>query len=111
MQGEAPQLTTSYNGMEFSDDFVNFVNTWFVPKSKIHKFALNFNISIYFFFSLIKEESNRPKYSKLLQHPFIQNGERSPTDVAGYVIDVLETMAMYGITPYTTDQPAEIWYD
>lgn len=94
--------------MEFSDDFVNFVNTWYVL---FRCFRKGKNKSFLILHSLIKEESNRPKYSKLLQHPFIQNGERSPTDVAGYVIDVLETMALYGITPYTTDQPAEIWYD
>lgn len=61
--------------------------------------------------SLIKEECNRPKYSKLLQHPFIQRGERSYTDVATYVSDVLETMAFHGITPFTTNQPAECWLD
>lgn len=61
--------------------------------------------------SLIKEESNRPKYSKLLQHPFIQRGEKSHTDVAAYVSDILETMAAQGITPFTTNQPAECWFD
>lgn len=64
-----------------------------------------------FAFSLIKEEINRPKYSKLLQHPFIQRGERSHTDVATYVVDVLETMEQHGITPFTTNQPAENWFD
>ncbi|XP_055706669.1 dual specificity mitogen-activated protein kinase kinase 4-like [Phlebotomus papatasi] len=86
VQGEPPSLTTSYNGMEFSEEFVAFVNT-----------------------CLIKDESNRPKYSKLLQHPFIQRGERSHTDVAAYVSDVLESMANNGITPFTTNQPAECW--
>lgn len=61
--------------------------------------------------SLIKEESHRPKYSILLQHPFIVNGERSPTDVAGYVNDVMDTMKFHGITPFTTNQPAECWMD
>lgn len=28
VQGEPPKITTSYNGMEFSDEFVDFVNTW-----------------------------------------------------------------------------------
>lgn len=28
VQGEPPRLTTSYNDMEFSDEFVDFVNTW-----------------------------------------------------------------------------------
>lgn len=63
------------------------------------------------FFSLIKDESNRPKYSKLLLHPFILRGEKSHTDVATYVSDILETMAYNGITPFTTDQPAECWFD
>lgn len=63
------------------------------------------------FFSLIKEESHRPKYSKLLQHPFIQRGERSHTDVAAYVSNVLEVMEKHGITPFTTNQPAESWFD
>lgn len=31
VQGDAPRLTTSYNNdMEFSDEFVDFVNTWYV---------------------------------------------------------------------------------
>ena len=61
--------------------------------------------------SLIKEESNRPKYSKLLQHPFIQRGERSYTDVATYVSDILQTMTLHGITCFTTDEPAECWFE
>lgn len=28
VQGDAPLLTSSYNEMEFSDEFVDFVNTW-----------------------------------------------------------------------------------
>jgi hypothetical protein len=30
VEGEAPRLSTSSNGMEFSDEFVDFVNTWCV---------------------------------------------------------------------------------
>lgn len=88
MQGDPPRLSTSYNGMEFSDEFVDFVNT-----------------------CLIKEETHRPKYAKLLQHPFIQRGEKSRTDVAAYVMDILESMANNGITEFTTNQPAEVWYE
>lgn len=80
----------------------------------VHVNIENYAIQTYIFhlfFSLIKEESNRPKYSRLLQHPFIQNGERSPTDVASYVVDILETMELHGITPFTTNQPAESWFD
>uniref|UniRef100_A0A336MH04 mitogen-activated protein kinase kinase n=2 Tax=Culicoides sonorensis TaxID=179676 RepID=A0A336MH04_CULSO len=88
VQGEPPRLSASYNGMEFSDEFVDFVNT-----------------------CLIKEEKDRPKYAKLLQHPFIQRGERSHTDVASYVSNILDSMANNGITPFTTNQPAENWFD
>lgn len=28
VQGDAPRLTTSYNNIEFSEEFVDFVNTW-----------------------------------------------------------------------------------
>lgn len=62
-------------------------------------------------YSLIKEESNRPKYSKLLQHPFICRGENSRTDVATYFNDVLHAMTQHGITPFTADQPAECWFE
>ncbi|XP_037923314.1 dual specificity mitogen-activated protein kinase kinase 2 [Hermetia illucens] len=84
VQGDPPRLSTSYNGMEFSTEFVEFVNT-----------------------CLIKDESQRPKYSKLLQLPFIQRGERSHTDVAAYFGNVLEQMEQDGITQFTTNQPAE----
>uniref|UniRef100_A0A182VRW4 mitogen-activated protein kinase kinase n=1 Tax=Anopheles minimus TaxID=112268 RepID=A0A182VRW4_9DIPT len=59
VEGDPPRLCTTYNGMEFSIDFVNFVNT-----------------------CLIKDERDRPKYGKLLQHAFIQLAEKSDTDVA-----------------------------
>jgi mitogen-activated protein kinase kinase 4 len=28
VQGDAPRLTRHYEGMDFSEDFCNFVNTW-----------------------------------------------------------------------------------
>lgn len=83
-------------------------------------------------FSLIKEETNRPKYKTLLQHPFIQLHEKLQPyvhpEVASYVgklnapfyvnqhqltkifrlVNILESMANNGITQFTTDQPA-IW--
>ncbi|CRL08063.1 CLUMA_CG020844, isoform A [Clunio marinus] len=89
VQGEAPRLTRHYNGMDFSEDFCNFVNT-----------------------CLIKEETNRPKYKTLLQHPFILLHEQLQPyvhpEVASYVVNTLESMANCGITQFTTDQPA-IW--
>uniref|UniRef100_A0A182NST6 mitogen-activated protein kinase kinase n=1 Tax=Anopheles dirus TaxID=7168 RepID=A0A182NST6_9DIPT len=86
VEGDPPRLSTTYNGMEFSIDFVNFVNT-----------------------CLIKDERDRPKYGKLLQHAFIQLAEKSDTDVAAYVSEVLESMANNGITQFTTNLPAEGW--
>ncbi|XP_055641394.1 dual specificity mitogen-activated protein kinase kinase 4 isoform X2 [Toxorhynchites rutilus septentrionalis] len=86
VEGDPPRLLPSYNGMEFSTDFVNFVNT-----------------------CLIKDEKDRPKYGKLLLHPFIQRAEKSHTDVSAYVGEVLESMANNGITPFTTNLPAERW--
>ena len=81
VQGDPPRLQTSFNGMEFSHEFVDFVNT-----------------------CLIKHESERPKYSRLLEMPFIERGERSHTDVAAYVTDILESMESDGITQFTTNQ-------
>uniref|UniRef100_A0A182K6N8 mitogen-activated protein kinase kinase n=1 Tax=Anopheles christyi TaxID=43041 RepID=A0A182K6N8_9DIPT len=86
VEGDPPRLSTTYNGMEFSIDFVNFVNT-----------------------CLIKDERDRPKYGRLLQHAFIQHAEKSDTDVAAYVSEVLESMANNGITQFTTNLPAEGW--
>uniref|UniRef100_A0A1B0ATY0 mitogen-activated protein kinase kinase n=1 Tax=Glossina palpalis gambiensis TaxID=67801 RepID=A0A1B0ATY0_9MUSC len=86
VQGDPPRLQ---QGQEFSTEFVEFVNTWWV------------------FSFLIKNESERPKYDRLLEMPFILRGERSHTDVAAYVTDILEAMENDGITQFTTNQPAE----
>ena len=50
MHGDPPQLTSNNNGVEsiFTIDFINFVNL-----------------------CLMKDEAVRPKYTKLLEHPFI----------------------------------------
>lgn len=61
--------------------------------------------TFYFDFSLIKEETQRPKYNKLLEHPFIRNSEEGTIDVAAYIGGVLDNMANNGITPFTTNQP------
>lgn len=88
VEGDPPRLSQSYNDMEFSQEFVNFVNT-----------------------CLIKDEKDRPKYGKLLQHPFIQRAEKSHTDASVYVSAILESMANNGITQFTTNLPAEGWND
>lgn len=56
-------------------------------------------------FSLIKEETQRPKYNRLLEHDFIKRSETERVDVAAYVCSVLDDMANNGITAFTTDQP------
>ncbi|OXU28232.1 hypothetical protein TSAR_009643 [Trichomalopsis sarcophagae] len=82
VQGDPPRLSPNENGNHFTMDFVNFVNT-----------------------CLIKEETQRPKYNKLLEHPFIRNSEEATIDVAAYIGGVLDNMANNGITPFTTNQP------
>ena len=77
----------------------------------LKKFKLHDLFLTLIFNSLIKDEKDRPKYAKLLTHPFIQRAERSHTDVAAYITDILESMANNGITPFTTNQPAECWYN
>ncbi|CAD0199341.1 unnamed protein product [Chrysodeixis includens] len=86
VQGDPPRLTNNNN--IFSNNFVNFVNT-----------------------CLIKEENQRPKYNRLLEHPFIKGIDQSRADVAAYVCEILEAMERNGVSPFTTDQPAQAWVD
>lgn len=85
VQGDAPRLTRHYNGMDFSEDFCSFVNTWWVAEAtEDGRFDKNFE-----HFSLIKSETDRPKYKTLLQHSFIQLHEKLQPyvhpEVASYV--------------------------
>lgn len=82
VQGDPPRLTPNHNANTFTAEFVDFVNT-----------------------CLMKDETLRPKYNKLLQHPFILNGEKEEVDVAAYVCDILDAMANNGISAFTTNQP------
>jgi hypothetical protein len=43
--------------------------------------------------SLIKDEIQRPKYNKLLEHPFLRQSDASNVDVAVYVNGVIDKMA------------------
>lgn len=81
VQGDPPRLSPNENGNHFTMDFVNFVNT-----------------------CLIKEETQRPKYNKLLEHPFIRKAEEDTIDVAAYISGVLDNMALRGLTPFTTNR-------
>lgn len=65
VQGPAPRLSDP----RFSLNFINFVNT-----------------------CLTKEDRNRPKYNKLLEHPFIEFSEREVVDISQYVRGILDQM-------------------
>ncbi|XP_066255469.1 dual specificity mitogen-activated protein kinase kinase 4-like isoform X1 [Euwallacea similis] len=78
VNGEPPRLTT--NGNAFTAEFVNFVNT-----------------------CLIKQETSRPKYNKLLQDPFILRAIQERVDVAAYVTEIMDEMANNGISAFTTN--------
>nr|CAD7569304.1 unnamed protein product [Timema californicum] len=54
---------------------------------------------------LIKEDNQRPKYNKLLEHPFIRHSDKASIDVADYVSHTLDAMANNGDTMFTTNQP------
>lgn len=73
VQGDPPQLNPSENGNCFTQEFVNFVNT-----------------------CLIKDETQRPKYNRLLEHPFILRSEQETCDVAGYVCGILDRVPSNG---------------
>lgn len=73
VQGDPPQLNMCENGNCFTQEFVHFVNT-----------------------CLIKEETQRPKYNRLLEHPFILRSEKETCDVAGYVCEILDRVPNNG---------------
>ncbi|XP_052261829.1 dual specificity mitogen-activated protein kinase kinase 4-like isoform X2 [Dreissena polymorpha] len=65
VQGPAPKLNPSEG--RFSEDFTNFLNT-----------------------CLTKDEKQRPKYNKLLEHTFIKHYEEIEVDTATYFNSVLD---------------------
>ncbi|KAL4239235.1 Dual specificity mitogen-activated protein kinase kinase 4 [Mactra antiquata] len=65
VQGPAPQLSPSEG--RFSEDFVHFLNT-----------------------CLTKEERQRPKYNKLLEHTFIKRYQELEVDTATYFNSILD---------------------
>lgn len=69
VHGDPPQLTHNNNSNSFTIEFINFVNL-----------------------CLMKDESVRPKYTKLMEHPFIVSSEAETVDVAGYVTAILDRM-------------------
>eukprot|EP00088_Acartia_fossae_P012954 TRINITY_DN16708_c0_g2_i1.p1 TRINITY_DN16708_c0_g2~~TRINITY_DN16708_c0_g2_i1.p1 ORF type:complete len:464 (+),score=138.34 TRINITY_DN16708_c0_g2_i1:204-1595(+) len=72
VHGSPPQLTNcavTNNGNKFSEEFIGFVNL-----------------------CLKKDESERPKYTKLLEQPFIHKSTYDMFDTAEYVNKILDYM-------------------
>jgi len=69
VNGDPPQLTPNSNGNRFTMEFINFVNL-----------------------CLMKDETVRPKYIKLLEQPFILKSEIEDFDTARYVTSILDRM-------------------
>lgn len=70
VHGDPPRLDPRQTkNLSFTIEFVNFVNT-----------------------CLIKDELQRPKYTKLLAHPFIKRAEAEVVDMEGYVGVILDRM-------------------
>merc|ERR1719507_142811 len=69
VHGDPPRLEHNNNSNSFTIEFINFVNL-----------------------CLMKDESVRPKYTKLLEHPFIVTSENEKLDMAGYVTSILDRM-------------------
>jgi len=74
VHGDPPRLTSNIgnNGNQFTIEFINFVNL-----------------------CLMKDESERPKYPKLLEHPFLLTSQAECLDIAGYVTNILDRMQGY----------------
>lgn len=63
---------------------------------------------MYFFIifsSLIKAENQRPKYNKLLEHPFIKRSDAESVDVASYISEIMDAMKNDGAFMYTMNDP------
>lgn len=82
---------------------------WNISVQSLYTFVMF--LTFVSFCSLIKEETQRPKYNRLLEHPFIKGIDQSRADVAAYVCEVLDAMERNGVSPFTTDQPAQAWVD
>jgi len=72
VQGDPPQLGRPMSGSTFSNEFMAFVNT-----------------------CLIKDHLQRPKYTRLLQHPFLVRSANEVVDVKGYLSYVFDSMGPY----------------
>ena len=48
--------------------------------------------------SMQKEARQRPKYSKLLQHPFLLRSQSEQVDVSAYVTNIFQRIETLGLT-------------
>lgn len=87
VHGDPPRLDPRQSNVNFTIEFVNFVNT-----------------------CLIKDELQRPKYTKLLDHPFIRRSESETVDVSAYVSNIMDRFveqngpsAVFGMTNTDSD--------
>lgn len=70
-----------------------------------------FNVRVTFFknvfqcCSLIKEETRRPKYNKLLEHSFIKKNDEAKLDPSLYIREILNRMENSGAIMFTMNQP------
>ncbi len=86
VHGDPPRLDPQTNGRAFTIEFVNFVNT-----------------------CLIKDETQRPKYTKLLEHPFIVRSDTEHVEMAEYVRLMLERYeAGEGMDDADSHEPMEV---
>ncbi|XP_065221114.1 dual specificity mitogen-activated protein kinase kinase 4-like isoform X2 [Planococcus citri] len=83
VEGDPPRLSPECeNGNRFSQEFINFVNT-----------------------CLIKEETRRPKYNKLLEHPFIRKSDEAESDASIYIGQMIGEMEETGAIEFTMNLP------
>lgn len=88
-----------------------YFEIFFYIKLSIYNAIDNIQLKLNSYSSLIKEETQRPKYNRLLEHAFIKGIDQSRVDVAAYVCEILDAMERNGVSPFTTDQPAQAWID
>ncbi|XP_014246708.1 dual specificity mitogen-activated protein kinase kinase 4-like isoform X2 [Cimex lectularius] len=81
VNGDPPSLKPNYE-LHFSTEFISFVDT-----------------------CLIKDETQRPKYNRLLEHPFIKISENSDVDTSLYFSYILDNMYINETAMFTTDIP------
>ena len=55
-------------------------------------------IELFFYHSMQKEARQRPKYSKLMEHPFLIRSQSEQVDVSAYVTNIFQRIETLGLT-------------